>query len=64
MEHFEKLSFVPLLLLHDENYAKFSALNGKAVDERDCPSTKPVSYAAEVDKKGRLYWPVVRLDVS
>ena len=51
MEHFKKLSFVPLPLLHDENYAKFSALYGKTVDEKDCPSTKPVSFAAEVDKK-------------
>jgi len=47
MEHFKK---------GDEKYAKFSDLYGEAVDERDCPSTKPVLYAAEVDKKGRPTW--------
>jgi len=40
-----------LPLLHDDKYIKFSALYGKGVDEKDCPSTKPISIVAEVEKR-------------
>ena len=52
VEDFQKISFVPLpLITVGEKYADFKDLYGKAVDERDRPSSKPASPGEEVDKK-------------
>ena len=51
MQHFKLLSFVPLPLRSGEKYARFADMYGKAVDESDCPSTKPASRNEEVDKR-------------
>ena len=52
MDDFQKLSFVPLPLMADnDKHSEFIDLYGKGVDERDRPSSKPSSPAEEIDKK-------------